>query len=200
MPLAHTQLMFHTRRQWLLLSCVTLPAFLTLGNSPGTASSAISSPTTVDLVAQRPTDRFQPLPANICDRLRVQMAERLKVKVTLTTASFEDQITQRKGTGCQLTATGTGRNFNSIPDIASSLNKMLAGQGWVADNRYAADEPEGKLSGFRKDDGLALLEVKSALTNSVNCPDNVAIATCYEQAQPEQILYHITLKAARQNE
>lgn len=115
-------------------------------------------------------------------------------------ANFEDPISQGKGTGCQITATGTGRNFNSIPDLASSLNTMLTGQGWVADNRYAADEPEGKVSGFRKDDGLAVLEVKSALAKSVSCPDHVAIATCYEQAKPEQILYRITLKAARQDE
>ncbi len=181
--------MVRLRRQGFLLSCLALPAFLTLGCSGSNISSPAPSPTAAE--------KYQPLENETCDRLRQEMAKLLKVEVTATTAPFEDTASKEKGKACQLTAKGTGRNFKDTADIANSLNATLAKDGWKATAEYAADAPEGRVRGFRKDKDLAVLTVESELEKSVNCPDSVPIYTCYQRAKPEQVLYQIKLEAAR---
>jgi hypothetical protein len=127
------------------------------------------------------------------------MTRVLKLKVSRGTAKFADDITPAQGTACQLSVSTTGRNFSSIADITTPLNRMLSRQGWVADNRYAANGPEGAIAGFRKVNSLMILNIQSSLSSNVICPDNVPVATCYQQAQPEEIIYRITVQAAREN-
>lgn len=185
------------RRQGFLLACLAFPAFLTLGCSGANMSSPVPSPTAAEKLAQQSAGKYQPLDNKTCDRLRQEMAKILKVEVTSTTAPFEDTVSQEKGNACQLTAKGTGQNFKNIADIASSLNGMLAKDGWAATNQYGADAPESSVRGFRKNQELAILTVESELEKTVKCPDNVPISTCYQQAKPEQVLYKIKLQAAR---
>jgi len=184
--------------QLLLLSCLTGISSLTFDYFPSPAFSSIVTPNKADEIAPR-TGRFQPLPASICNQMQGEITQIVKGKVTSTTAPFTDSISQGKGTGCQLAATATGRNFNSIPQLETALKGILTKQGWVADNKYAASGPEGTQLGFRKGNDLAILNLESALANGVNCQNNVPVATCYQRAKPEQILYRIKLKLARQS-
>lgn len=161
-----------------------------------TMSFAVSQSTTAStLVSQASARRFQPLPANTCHQLRSQMSQTLKVKATLTRASFKDYINNGQGMGCKIAATGNGRNFNELRDVANNLKAMLIKQGWKEDPQYAADGPTGAGMGFRKGNSLSLLMVEWEPAPGANCPPNEPISDC--KLSPEQQIYRITLNSAR---
>lgn len=145
--------------------------------------------------AQTSARSFQPLPADTCKQLQSQMSKTLKVKATLTRASFKDYINGGQGMGCLIAAQGNGRNFKGVASVARSLRAMLAKQGWVEDSKYAADGPTGTGIGFRKGSSLSLLTVEWEPVASVKCPPEQPISDC--QLLPEQQIYRITLNSAR---
>jgi len=187
-------MMLKTNLHLVLLSCIALPGAMALSYSTAIASKPNATPPSAT-----PPITVQAIQTNDCARIQAGMTRVLKLRVNRTTAQFTDDITPAQGTACQLSVSTTGRNFPSIADLIGPLNRMLSRQGWVGDNRYAANGPEGAIAGYRKANSVVVLNIQSSLANSVICPDNVPIATCYQQAQPEEIIYRITLQAARQN-
>ena len=175
---------------------IALPTFLILSSA-----TAIFSPTLSELpvvavpVAQTRSRSYQPLPAAICNKMEQEMSNVLKVKVTMTQAAFQDAVSQEQRTGCQLTATGNGRNFTKLSDVVRKLSAMLTKQGWVEASKYAADSPTGAARGFQKGNSLAWFNVEWEPSTDAKCPENQPISEC--QLSPEQQLYRITLKAAR---
>jgi hypothetical protein len=140
---------------------------------------------------EAPTTYVSP-PAEVCEALRVSVADTLGVEATVAEAPFADYLqTAPPGTGCTITVTGTGANFLSTGGTADSLRAMLAGQGWVEDINYAADGPTGTASGYWQDNRLALLSVGWEPSPDANCPPDQPISAC--ELAPEQQLYTITL-------
>lgn len=159
------------------------------------ALPALSEPTAAAGIAQTSARSFQPIPAHTCKQLQSQMSQTLRVKATLTRASFRDSINGGQGMGCQITATGNGRNFQGVADVAGNLRAMLSKQGWVEDKKYLADGPTGTGTGFRKGNSLSLLLVEWEPAASAKCPPDQPISDC--PLSPEQQIYRITLNSAR---
>ncbi|NJL10579.1 MAG: hypothetical protein HC908_11565 [Calothrix sp. SM1_7_51] len=183
-------MIFDKRSQVILLTTLTLPATFALVSLPSDAA--------------KPTlaNKYQPLPNQACINLQQNMARAIKKRtfeeVTLKTpVNFEDLIAKAKGGACELTATSNGKQFKTLGDIAIAMMTMLRKQGWLEDQQYAANSPEGMLIAFRKDKDLLILSIESKLAKEVKCDQQAPIASCYERAKPEQIFYSISLKAAR---
>jgi hypothetical protein len=138
---------------------------------------------------------FQPLSAAACGDLAKAMAQTLGVEVATAEAPFQDYITGQSGSGCQVTATGTGRDFESFVTVADALREVLKAQEWSEDAMYAADGPTGTASGFRKAGGLCLLSVGWEPADDAECPQDQPISEC--KLAPEQQLYSIVLNCAQ---
>lgn len=168
---------------------IAIPSLLFLATITG-----ISSPTLPQVVAQTPAVRYQPLPPAACNQLAQAMTNALKVRVRMTRGSFVDYINQGQGIGCQLIATGDGRNFNQLSDIVSNLSDLLAQQGWTEVSDYTADGPTEVARGFRQGNSLAVFNVEWEPAPGASCPPNEPISAC--QLKPEQQIYRIRLNAA----
>jgi hypothetical protein len=137
---------------------------------------------------------FQPLNPAACSDLAKAMAKTLGVEVATAEAPFQDYIGGKSGIGCQATATGSGLDFENFPSVAQDLKGMLDSQGWQEEISYAADGPTGTASGFRKGDGLCLLNVGWKPSEDAECPTDQPISAC--ELAPEQKLYTIVLNCA----
>ena len=102
------------------------------------------------------------------------MAQTLDVGVTVGEAPFTDPATGATGTGCQVTATGTGEQFRNPQGVVSRLGSMLERQGWKNDPMLVADGPTGTASGFRKEDQVCVAGARWQPDASANCPDRSA--------------------------
>jgi hypothetical protein len=80
--------------------------------------------------------------------------------------------------------------------VAQDLKGMLNSRGWQEEISYAADGPTGTASGFRKGDGLCLLNVGWKPTEDAHCPTDQPISAC--ELAPEQQLYTIVLNCAQE--
>lgn len=172
--------------------CIAFPIALMLG-SVSLALSELGG--TAAIVAQNSSRSYQPLPTATCNQLRQEMTKVLKVKVTMTRATFQDSISGKQGMSCQLSATGNGRNFTKLSAVVRSLSTILTRQGWVEASNYVADGPTGAARGFHKGNSLAVFNVEWEPSTDAKCPDDQPISDC--QLLPDQQLYRITLNAAR---
>lgn len=110
-------------------------------------------------------------------------------------STFQDFINGGRGTSCQLTVTGNGRNFKDVDQVLRKMSAMLTKQGWRNAPNYIADGPTGVARGFRKGNNLALLNIEWEPSADANCPNDQPISDC--ELLPEQQLYRITLDAVR---
>ncbi len=138
---------------------------------------------------------YQPLDSAVCSDLSKTMVQTLGVAVTTEEAPFMDHISGKAGTGCQMTATGTGLDFENFWSVAEALREALGSQGWQADFMYAADGPTGTGNGFRKGNALCLFSVGWEPSEDANCPQDQPISAC--ELAPEQKLYTIRLNCAQ---
>ncbi len=138
---------------------------------------------------------YQPLDAETCGALADAMTQTLGVEVVTEQAPFQDYIGGGFGVGCQMTARGSGLDFESFPVVAEALKAMLGEGGWEEDIQYAADGPTGTASGLRQANGLCLMRVNWNPAEDANCPADQPIAVC--DLAPEQKLYEIVLHCAQ---
>lgn len=137
---------------------------------------------------------FQPLSAAACSDLADAMAQTLGVDPMTEEAPFEDYISRKTGRGCQITAGGTGHDFESFQSVFEELKAMLTAQGWQEDMMYQADGPTGTGTGFHKEQGLCLLMVGWEPSEDADCPTDQPIYEC--ELTPEQQIYTIVLSCA----
>ena len=137
---------------------------------------------------------FQPLNAAACSELAGATAQTLGVDVVTAEAPFEDYINREAGRGCEITASGTGLDFENFWSVFDDLKAMLTAQGWQEDMMYQADGPTGTGSGFRKEQGLCLLMVGWEPSEDAECPTDQPITAC--DLAPEQQIYTIVLNCA----
>lgn len=157
--------------------------------TPGLASPRPTAP------AEEAAGDFQPLIS--CEDYRDDLVKTLnQVEVVIeNNVRFQDYVSGKRGTGCQLTANGTGADFESPWSVADAVKEMLEAQGWQIDIRYQADGPTGTGVGFRKDSGLCLLGANWQPSPDVDCPEDWPLSSC--NMAPEQQLYEIFLNCAQ---
>ncbi len=130
--------------------------------------------------------------ASVCGSLAYSLEQRLGVGVTITAQTpFEDYITGQTGTGCRVTATGTGLDFENVGVLSDALNQMFQNEGWHADLSYDGGGPTGMLGGYRYQPALCLWMAEWEPSEAANCPSDQPISAC--ELSPEQKLYTITL-------
>jgi hypothetical protein len=151
----------------------------------------------VTILPLEPVADWQPVPIEICQDFQVSVAGTLGVTdVTLDEdAPFEDYINGTTGTGCLITAYGTGADFADI-DVYAVLKEMLVTYGWTPDIQYDASGPTGMAGGFRRDYGLLILSASWEPSEDANCPSDQPISAC--ELAPEQQIWTITLSIAMQ--
>lgn len=157
------------------------------------APTVTPTPTLLVLPTPEPWGDFRPLDAAACGELADAMAEALGVPVTTEEALLEDYTTGRAGTGCQMTATGTGVEFDHVGVPFDALTAMLQARGWEEDIQYAGGGPGGVLAGYRQDTGLCLLQISSGPLEEGVCSEDEPFAVCWERLTPEQRAFAITL-------
>lgn len=142
-----------------------------------------------------PGSRYQPLSSAVCSDLADAVAQTLNVGVTTAQAPFEDYVNRQMGTGCRVTATGTGLDFENVVVVFEALATMLQARGWQEDIQYAGGGPTGILAGYRQANALCLSLVGWEPSEDADCPSDQPIDAC--QLSPEQKLYRITLNCAQ---
>jgi hypothetical protein len=123
--------------------------------------------------------------------LRKATAETLAVDVTASEEPFQDHAGS-SGSGCLLTATGTGEHFGSFLDTAAKLNTMFTNLGWIEDQAYLADGPTGTATAHRKDSMLAMVAAGWSPAPDVECPQDQPISGC--EVPPTKQLFTITVR------
>ncbi len=135
---------------------------------------------------------YVPIPADACTTLQTDAEAALGVSFTMSEAPFTDYIHQEDGTGCQLTATGTGADFSDPMAVVDALKAAFV--GWEEDMQYAAGGPTGMGIGMTRDAALLLILAEWTPDPAANCPADQPISAC--ELTPEQQLYTVTVQAA----
>ena len=138
---------------------------------------------------------YVPLSPAECTALGTTMMQTLGVPVMVAQAPFQDYVSGQSGTGCEMTATGTGADFTSLDGTEEALGTALEAQGWSEDIQYQAGGPTGIGSGWRKGSDLCLLNVGWQPSPAANCPQDQPVSAC--NVPPEEQIYTISLNCAQ---
>lgn len=193
-------LLVPTREPTTALSAPTPTLVNTPAPSP-TITSPTLQPTASATAAPSPTTRVSaspsPITSALCTDFGVSVSKTLRVSVVKSEAApFEDYVGKTKGTGCSLTAKGTGTNFQDPGKVANDLRTLFTGLGWKQDIAYDADGPTGTASGYRQNAALALVSVKWDPAPDANCPKDQPTSAC--ALKPAQKLYTISVNIAQE--
>ncbi len=162
---------------------------------PPTATPVPPAATAVPTAQAEDVSELQPLGAAECSGLADDMSQTLGIPGEITQAEFQDFITQRAGTGCQATITGTGLDFESVEVVMNALRRMIHAQRWYEDMRLGGGGPTGQITGFRQADKMCRLTVGWEPSEDVECPSDQPIGMC--EMSPEQRLYTISLNCVQ---
>jgi archaellum component FlaG (FlaF/FlaG flagellin family) len=181
----------------LLTGCGEAPAEPTLEATPilPTATSTPAMATAVPKATAEASSDLQPLSSAECSDLADAISQTLGIPGETANAPFQDHVSQRMGTGCQTTITGTGLDFESVKVVQNALRGMIAVQGWYEDFRYGGGGPTGELTGFRQANRLCRLLVGWEPSEDANCPSDQPIYEC--ELSPEQKLYTVSLNCVQ---
>ena len=135
---------------------------------------------------------YVPVTPEICQTLQEMATQALGVMFTMeASAPFTDPVTGETGQGCNLTATGTGRDFSDPHQVTA---KLVNAFGFTEQPAYQADGPTGTATAATRDMALALIRAEWAPAPEVQCPSDKLISEC--DLKPEQKLYTIQIQAA----
>ena len=185
----------------LLTGCGGAPTEPTLEATPippaaiPTPTTATATATAVPAATAEDPSGLQPLSAAECSDLADAMSQTLGIPGETAEAPFQDHVSQRMGTGCQTTITGTGLDFESVQVVQNALRRMIQAQGWYEDFRYGGGGPTGELTGFRQANKLCRLSVGWEPSQDANCPSDQPIQAC--ELSPEQKLYTVSLNCVQ---
>lgn len=138
-----------------------------------------------------PAGAYMPIPADACATIKAAAEQALGVTFTLAEAPFFDYLSQEGGSGCQLTATGTGADFGDPLAAVEALKSAFI--GWEEDVQYAAGGPTGMGIGMTRDAALLLILADWTPDPAADCPADQPISAC--ALTPEQQLYTMTVLA-----
>jgi putative hemolysin len=138
-----------------------------------------------------PASEQQSVGSEDCHELAAATAQTLGVEVAQEEASFQDYVEGGTGVGCQVTASGTGLDFESILAVSETIKDMMRTNGWNEDPQYLADGPTGTATAFRQDSRLCLFQVGWAPSEDAGCPADRPATDC--DLTPEQQIYTVAL-------
>jgi hypothetical protein len=170
--------------------CAEQPVVASLATPPS-APAALET-TVLSSPVEQAGAVYEPLPPEACEALREAMAEALGAEIALATGSFQDYITGRTGTSCQLTATGTGQEFPDLVEVAAQLGEMMTASGWTERQEYLVYGPTGTATAFQQEGNLCLVRVDWEPSAAVQCSSDQPISAC--GVPPEHQLYTIALE------
>ena len=173
----------------------------TLKRIPEEEAKPAPSPAPTAVLTAAPTAAagatLQPLSPGACAELAQATAAALGVGVTQGEAPMNDPVTGAPGTGCTITGTGTGEQFESPTAVVNTLGSMLADQGWTADPMLAASGPTTIDLGYRKGDQVCWAGAGWWPDDSANCPKDQPVTAC--SVTPEQQAYTVTLNCGAES-
>lgn len=137
---------------------------------------------------------YVPLGWETCQTLSLKLAEKLGVPTTVAVAPFVDYVTQKSGQGCQISARGGGDVLGQLPFVHQSVREVLGSEGWEEDIQYAADGVTGTASGFRKEEGLCLVNVSWQFVEGAECGDQAG-TPC--EVSPDQQKMTVVMDCAK---
>jgi hypothetical protein len=135
-------------------------------------------------------------PAN-CDTLVQGLSTALGVTAAKNTVPFEDTLQNKSGTGCLVTASGSGANFKDFSSTVDAVSSVLKTQGMQPDPQFQADGPGSTAAGFVKGKQLCLLAISSGPTDPALCSQDEPFASCWAKLKPEQQNYTIKINCAK---
>jgi hypothetical protein len=136
---------------------------------------------------------YVPVTAPVCQTLQELANASLATTFAIqNNTPFVDPLTNESGSGCTLSATGSGAQYS---DPVSVLDKLVKGfQGFEEKTAYQAGGPTGAATAMTRDMALLLINVNWAPAAGLTCPSDKPISEC--DLKPEQKVYTITVQAA----
>jgi hypothetical protein len=201
MPKFIVSVLFGVAGVW-LAACGPVPsptvprlAFLTPEASIQSSTSSKPVPQFVTATPAGSSATYGPLSDADCQALQKSVGQLLKLSFTLSEAPFTDAVTGEAGSGCMLTAQGSGDKFTErgVTEIQDAIKAILA--GWTYSPDYQADGPVGESRGYVRDRARLIVIVEWLPGPDANCSPDQPISACL--LNPEQKLYTITLQAAQ---
>ncbi len=162
--------------------------------APPTAASALPTGTP-GLPPQVPGMAGLTPATDACSSLEPALFKALGVQIATAEVPFTEPFSGKSGTACELSAQGTGKDFQSVDVVMGALLLIFDSHGWTADGQYDADGPTGMGRGFRQGDLLAIASVGWKPSPDANCPKDQPISAC--QLTPEQQLYTVSISCMR---
>jgi hypothetical protein len=159
---------------------------------PAAATEAPTAETPATEEAAAAVGVYVPIPEADCQTLQTDAEAALGVPFAMSTAPFTDYVSGEGGTGCLLTATGTGAQFSDPMTVIDKLKAEFV--GWEENMNYAAGGPTGAAIGMTRDQGLMLVSANWQPGPAVSCPADQPISAC--AVPPEHQIYTITVEAA----
>src|SRR5690242_2683748 len=129
-----------------LVACAPLPAAPAASTSAGYAPKVETPITTTQPISAAATTVaapivVMPLDQTECEVIHQAIAQRLNVAMDVAVKDFASDLTNRQGTACTISASGTGKDFNNFVDTAQAIRETLLAQGWQENQAYVADGP-----------------------------------------------------------
>ena len=144
---------------------------------------------------------LQPLDSSECDALAAAMAQALTVPVEQVNVAVEHA--GKTGGGCQMIAVGDDLDFTDMMSVNESMRGMLVGRGWLEDRTTPAClgtggwGPGASAFCYTRENALCEVFVHIDPIDMTLCSDNEPINVCFDNLEPEQIIYIINLTCSR---
>jgi len=138
-----------------------------------------------------------PLDPTECENIHQAIAKRLGVTMEVAVKDFASNLTNRQGTACTISATGTGKDFNNFVDTAQAIREVLLSESWKENQAYIVDGPTGTVAGFEKENKMALVHVNWQPSPEANCPAGQPVSAC--DVRPSQQDFSVVIELAQTN-
>jgi hypothetical protein len=103
-------------------------------------------------------------------------------------APFTDPVTGETGQGCNLAATGAGRDFSDPHQVTA---KLVSAFGFTEQPMYQADGLTGAATGATRDMALALISAEWVPAPEVQCPSDKPISACDLKSEQKLCTFQI---------
>jgi hypothetical protein len=159
--------------------------------------SACAAPSTVSPSAgsSQPSGNYQGMPSATVDGYVKDVETALSAQDTkITQTELKTIFPTLNGWSQAITFEGTGKDFGGLMTVASKIEQMLTGKGWVVENQLAANGPTGLAAGYHKDKGLAIIVVDWKPAADVQVDMNKPIES--QNIPPEKQVFTVKLVLA----
>lgn len=165
--------------------------------SPDGRYAEIPGPSTECLAGDVPA--YVPLDPTTCTELSEAISSRLGLPVEVETpVEFEDFVTQKSGSGCQMTFLATGQTAKDLNYLNIPADTVLDEFGWKENQAYAAGGAGGFATAYQKNGSLCLLYVSVGPLDENICPPDQPFFECMNSLTPEQRKYTLVLNCAQE--